>query len=188
MVGILSLWLPILVSAVLVFVASSIIHMFLPYHRTDYAQVPDEDGVMNALRPFNIPPGEYVVPHAGGRPDVMKSEAFQEKVRRGPVFFATFMEPGSLFNMAPQLVQWFVYCVVVSVFAAYLAGRTVAPGAAYLEVFRVAGTVAFACYGVGVWQRSIWFRQKWSTTLKTTFDALLYALLTAGSFGAFWPS
>lgn len=185
-IGILSLWAPILLSAVLVFVASSLIHMFLPYHRNDYEALPDEDGVMDALRPFNIPPGEYVAPRAGS-PDVMKSEAFQEKARRGPAFFVTFMAEDSLFKMGPQLVQWFLYCIVVSVFVAYLVGRTVPADAEYLQVFRVAGTVAFAAYGLGTWQRSVWYRQKTSTSIKNTVDALIYAMLTAGSFGANWP-
>ena len=188
MIGILSLWLPIVLSAVLVFVASSIIHMLLPYHRSDYGKVTDEDGFMTALRPFGLSPGDYVVPNAGGDMELMKSEAFRAKVQQGPVMFFTVMDPGRWFSMGRQLALWFVYCLVVSVFAAYLASRTLAPGAEYLEVFRVSGTVAFACYGVGVWQRSIWFAQKWSTTLKSTFDSLIYALLTAGSFGGFWPS
>ena len=64
MVSILDLWLPILVAAVLVFIASSIIHMLLKYHQTDFSALPDEEGVMNALRPFGIAPGEYVMPHA----------------------------------------------------------------------------------------------------------------------------
>ena len=188
MVGILSLWAPIVLAAVLVFVASSIIHMFLPYHRSDFDKVADEDGVMAALRPFAIPPGEYLVPNAGGRADVMKSDEFKEKVRKGPVAFFTVMDPASTLNMGPQLGQWFVYCLVVSVFAAYLTGRTMAPGDEYLAVFRVAGATAFACYGFAIWQRSIWFKQRWSTTLKSTLDSLIYALLTAGSFGALWPS
>ena len=186
MIGIMALWAPILIAAVLVFVASSIIHMFLPYHRSDFAAVPDEDAVMDALRPFNIPAGDYVVPHAGS-PEAMKTEAFQEKARKGPAIFMTVLEPGGLFAMGPQLAQWFVYCVVVGVITAYLTGRVVAADAEYLAVFRVAGTVAFACYGVALWQRSIWYKQKWSATAKSTFDALIYAMLTAGSFGARWP-
>ena len=74
MVSILSLWLPILVSAILVFVVSSIIHMFLPYHRSDFAKVPSEDEVMDALRKFDIPPGEYVIPCAGS-PEVMRQNS-----------------------------------------------------------------------------------------------------------------
>jgi hypothetical protein len=43
MVSIPSLWLPILVSAIIVFLASWILHMFLPYHRSDFQKVPSED-------------------------------------------------------------------------------------------------------------------------------------------------
>ena len=53
-----SLWLPILLSSVIVFVVSSIIHMALPWHNSDYPKVPNEDKVMDALRPFAIPPGD----------------------------------------------------------------------------------------------------------------------------------
>ena len=61
MVSIISLWLPILLSAVAVFIASSVIHMVFKYHNSDFKKMPAEDEVMAALRPFDIPPGEYVV-------------------------------------------------------------------------------------------------------------------------------
>ncbi len=186
MVSIASLWLPILLSAVLVFIASSIIHMVLPYHHNDFKKVPDEDRVMDALRPFNIPPGEYVLPCAGG-PAGMKTPEFQEKVVKGPVAFMTVLPPG-MPGMTGSLVQWFVYCIIVGGLAAYVAGRALAPGAAYLEAFRFSGTAAFLAYGVALWQNSIWYKRAWSTTLKSTFDSLIYALLTAGSFGWLWPS
>jgi hypothetical protein len=186
MVGVLTLWLPILVAAVLVFVASSIIHMFLPYHRTDWKKVPNEDGVMDALREFDLPAGDYVVPHAGST-EVMKSEAFQEKARKGPVLFMTVLPPGDPFAMGSQLTQWFGYCILVGVFAAYIAGRAVAPGGEYLTVFRFAGCTAFLGFGLAHLQRSIWYSQAWSTTFKNLFDALVYGLLTAGTFAWLWP-
>ena len=186
MVTLTALWIPILLSAVLVFVASSIIHVFLTYHRSDFAAVPDEDGVMDALRPFNIAPGDYVFPRAGS-PDAMKSEEFQAKAKRGPAAFITVIPSEDMFSMGRQLTQWFIYCVVVSIFAAYVAGRSLGDGQEYLAAFRITGTVAFACYAVAGWQRSIWFRQAWSTTIKNTADGLVYALLTAGCFGWLWP-
>lgn len=186
MVGVLALWLPILVAAVLVFFGSSIIHMFLPYHRTDFAKVPDEDGVMDAMRAFNIPAGDYVIPRAGS-PEAMKSEEFQEKARRGPVWFMTVLPAGDPFAMGSQLAQWFVYCIIVGFFAAYITGRAVAPGADYLSVFRFAGCTAFIGYSLAHMQRSIWYKQAWSTTLKNMFDGLVYGLLTAGSFAWLWP-
>ena len=185
MVSILSLWIPILLSAVIVFVVSSLIHMLLPYHRKDFGKVPSEDQVMDALRPFNIPPGEYVIP-CPDSPEARKSPEFLDKVNKGPVAFATFMPPG-MPGMGASLVQWFVYCAVVSMFAAYIAGRALDPGVDYLQVFRFVGATAFIGYSVALWQNSIWYKRAWSTTLKSTFDGLVYAVFTAGTFGWLWP-
>ncbi len=185
MVPVLSLWLPILLSAVIVFVASSIIHMLLPYHRKDFGKVPAEDEVMSALRDAGVTPGDYVIPCAG-HPKEMKSPEFIEKATKGPVAFMTVM-PSGIPGMGKQLVQWFVYCVVVSIFAAYIAGRALGPGADYLAVFRFAGCTAFVGYALALWQNSIWYKRAWSTTLKSTFDGLVYGLLTAGTFGWLWP-
>ena len=186
MVPMTSLLIPILVAAVLVFVVSSIIHMMLKYHKNDFGQVPSEDAVMDALRPFNIPPGDYVVPCPGSS-QAMKSPEFQEKMNKGPVAFMTVMPNGQV-SMNSSLVQWFVYCILVGLFAAYITGRSLGPGADYLPVFRFAGTTAFAGYALALLQNSIWYKRAWSATLKSVFDGLLYALVTAGVFGWLWPA
>lgn len=186
MVSILSLWIPVLLSAVIVFAVSSIIHMLLRYHRNDFGKVPSEDGVMEALRSFNIPPGEYVIPCAGS-PEVMRSAEFIEKTTKGPVAFMTVMKSGKP-AMGKSLIQWFIYCVVVGIVAAYIAGRALGPDAHYLAVFRFVGCTAFVGYALALLQNSIWYKRKWSTTLKTMFDGLIYALLTAGTFGWLWPA
>lgn len=186
MVSLASLWLPILLSAVFVFVASSIIHMFLPYHKGDFKSVPNEDQVRAALKPFNIPPGDYAMPRPKDMND-MKSPEFQAKMTEGPVMFMT-VRPNGPAGMGKELTLWLGYCVVVAIFAAYLTSRTVAPGAEYLQVFRVSGTIAFAGYGLALLQRPIWYGESWSTAFKSVFDALIYALLTAGTFGWLWPA
>lgn len=183
MVPVMSLWAPILASAVLVFLASAVLHMVLPYHRSDFRKVPSEEQVMDALRRFSIGPGNYMMPHAEG-PSAMKDPAFIEKKKRGPVATLTVMEDPSF---GVSLAQWFVYCVVVSLFAAYVAGRAVGPGAEYLSVFRFAGTTAFVGYGLALWQQSIWYKIAWSTSIKSTIDSFIYGLLTAGVFGWLWP-
>jgi hypothetical protein len=185
-IPIATLWLPILIASVIVFVVSSIIHMALPYHRNDFWKVPGEDGVLEALGPFDIPPGDYVIPYAGGM-EAMKSEEYKKKVEKGPAAFITVIPPGTVFSMGPQLVQWFAYTLLVGIVSAYLAGRMLPPGTDYLQVFRVTGTVAFASYSMALMQRSIWYRQRWSTTLKSMFDGLVYAALTGGVFGWLWP-
>lgn len=188
MVGIFALGLPIIVAAILVFIASSVIHMFLPYHRNDFGQVPREDEVMDALRRVDIPPGDYVIPYAGGDPEVMKSEEFRAKAERGPVAFLTVLPKGDPTAMGAQLTQWFLFCLLVSVFAAYIAGRALAPGAEYLRVFQLTGAAAFTGYALALFQGSIWYGRGWSTTLKNVFDGFVYALLTAGAFGWLWPA
>jgi len=186
MVSILSLWLPILLSGVFVFVASALIHMVLKYHNGDFGRAPSEDAVMEALRPFNIPPGEYMLPHADTNEE-RQSDAFKAKADKGPVALLNVF-PNGMPGMTSPLIQWFVYCVVVSVFAAYIASRAVDPGDPYLEVFRFAGCTAFVGYGLAHIQASIWYRRKWSVTTKNLIDALVYGLLTGGTFGWLWPS
>lgn len=180
-----ALWLPILVSAVLVFLASAVIHMLMPWHKGDYPPVPNEEGVMASLRPHAIPPGDYMLPRAAS-PEDMRSEAFAEKLRQGPVMMLTVMPNGPV-TMGRTFVLWFVYLIVVGVFAGYITGRALPPGSDYRSVFRFAGATAFIGYALALWQMSIWYRRSWSTTLKATADGLIYALLTAGTFGWLWP-
>ena len=158
--------------------------MLIGYHNNDYKKVPEEDSVMDALREFNIPPGEYSMPKASSMAD-MKTEEYKDKVNKGPVAMMTVLPTGE-HSMSKNLILWFVYSVVVSVMAAYVAGRVLGPDAYYLEVFRFVGTTAFIAYAVGGWQNSIWWGQSWRTTALNTFDGLVYALFTAGVFGWLW--
>jgi hypothetical protein len=140
---------------------------------------------MEALRPFAIPPGDYMVPRASSRQDFHTPE-FSEKLNKGPVMMLTVM-PSGPFSMGRNMGLWFLYLLVVGVFSAYVAGRALPHGAAYLHVFRFAGAVAFVGYSLALWQMAIWYRRAWSTTIKATVDGLIYALLTAGMFGWLWP-
>ncbi|HEX2342834.1 MAG TPA: hypothetical protein VHI98_20320 [Vicinamibacterales bacterium] len=185
MVPILSLSVPILLSAVLVFVASFIIYTVLPIHRNDFRQVPKEDELMDALRRLGISPGDYLVPHPGSR-EGMKSPEFVDKMTRGPAAVLTVFPPGPP-SMGTSLSLWFVYCIVVSVIAAYIAGRALGAGAEYLSVFRFAGTTAFVGYALALPQNSIWYKRNWGATTRSMADGLVYGLLTAGAFGWLWP-
>ncbi len=179
-----ALWLPIILSAVAVFVVSSLIHMVLPWHKNDYPRLANQDQIMDALRPLALPPGDYLIPRPSSRQE-MSTPEFAQKLKTGPVVLLTVMGGG--FDMARNLALWFVYLLVVSLFAAYIAGRALPPGAAYLHVFRFAGATAFIGYSAALWQMSIWYRRAWSLTIKATVDGLIYACLTAGVFGWLWP-
>lgn len=185
MTALMALWLPIVLSAVFVFIASWIIHMTPGWHSGDYPPVPNEEALRAAVGPLGLPPGDYMVPRAMTMKE-MQTPEFEAKLKQGPVLILT-VGKNEVFAMGPMLALWFVYCLIVSVFAAYVAGRALGPGAPYLQVFRFAGTSAFFCYAVGLWQMSIWYKRKWSVTIRYTIDGLIYALLTAGTFGWLWP-
>lgn len=185
MTSLMALWLPILVASVLVFIASSILNMALPWHKDDYKRLPDDARFATAVRPLAIPPGDYVTPRAESMAQ-MKSEAFVQQKNAGPNMIITVM-PNGMPGMGPMLAQWFLYVVVVSLFGGYVASRALGPGADYLSVFRFVGTTAFAAYTLALWPLVIWYRRSGATTLRQTVDGLVYALLTAGVFGWLWP-
>ncbi len=108
-------------------------------------------------------------------------------MNKGPVVIMTVL-PGGQMGMASSMILWFIYSVIIGIFAAYIAGHALVPGAHYLAVFRFAGCTAFVGYSLALMQNSIWYKKKWSATIKSMFDGLIYALLTAGFFGWLWPT
>jgi hypothetical protein len=184
MVSLASLWLPILVAAVGVFIASSIIHMATPWHQGDFTPMTDQGRVLDALRSFNIRPGDYVVPHPQSRKDA-SSPTFAELSKRGPMVMMTVL-PGEVV-IAKNLALWFLYCIVVALCAAYIAGEALPPGAALKKVFQFAGATAFFCFALALWHQTIWYSRSWVTSLKSTIDGLIYGAVTAGVFAWLWP-
>jgi hypothetical protein len=180
------LWLPILLSAVFVFIASSILHMCLPLHRGDYAALPGEADLMTAMRAQNLGRGEYMFPCAPSMKE-MGTPEMVEKYRQGPVGIMTILPSGPP-AIGSNLVVWFIYSVIVSMFVAYIASLGLAPGTPYLTVFRTAGAAAVLAYAVASMPDSIWKGRPWSTTFKFMFDGVVYGLLTAGTFAWLWPA
>jgi hypothetical protein len=180
-----ALWLPIVLSAVLVFVVSAIIHMVLKYHNRDYKQLPNEDAVRAALRAGNPEPRQYIIPYCSD-PKEMEAPEMRQRFIEGPVGVLNLRRPGPP-TMGPMLLQWFLFILVVSFFLGYLAAMTVEPGAPYLKVFRVVGVAGFLAYAAGQVPAAIWMGKPWSVAWKELFDGLVYGLLTAGTFGWLWP-
>jgi hypothetical protein len=170
---------------VLVFLASSVIHMASPWHKSDYPRYPREADVLDALRPVAMPPGDYFMPRPDSMAD-MKSPAFIEKMNRGPIVLMTVF-PNGISPMGGTFVKWFVYLLVVSALAAALAGPALSPGAPSRAVFHLVFGVAFAGYGLALWQLSIWYRRSLNITIKSTVDAVIYAAITGGVFVWLWP-
>jgi hypothetical protein len=179
------LWLPIVLSSVLVFLVSSLLHMVLPIHRGDFGKLPNEDDVLASMRDKGVGPGQYMFPCPASMKDMATPE-MKARFEKGPVG-TMIVRPSGAPALGKSLLQWFLFSVVVSVFVAYLASFTLGHGLPYGKVFRFAGTAAFLGYGVYALQDSIWKGQSWCVSLKFVFDGLVYALVTAGAFAAFWP-
>lgn len=177
--SILALWLPVLVSAVVVFFASAAVWMVLKWHDSDFHRTGDEEAVRAALK--DSVPGMYTVPYAM-TPEERSDPALKQKFEEGPAAFITVVPSGAP-TMGGKLAASFIFNVFVGVLCAYMVSRTLAAGASYLEVFRIAGTTAWIAYGVAYFQDGIWFGKPWPSVAKNLLDALIYGLLTGGVFG-----
>jgi len=178
------LWLPILLSALFVFFASALFWMASPHHKNEWGKLPNEPVVLAALRTQPITPGLYVIPGCTD-PAERKNPAWLAEVERGPVAYVT-LRPGGMPNMGAQMFQSLLGNVVVAIFVAYIASHTIQPGAHYLEVFRVVGTLGFMSYALGSLQDSVWFGRPWPSFVKQCFDALVFGCLMGGTFGWLW--
>lgn len=185
MVSIPELWLPILVAAVLVFVVSSILHMVLPFHKSDYTKLPGEDEIAALMRQQGVKPGHYMLPFCADMKD-LASDEMKAKYEQGPVGHVTILPNGQM-NLGKFLGTWFAYTILIGVVVAYIGGLALPAGADYMKVFQITGATAFLAYGLAVIPESIWKGQSWGTTGKFILDGLAYGLVTAGAFGWLWP-
>jgi hypothetical protein len=178
------LWLPIVASAVLVFVASSLIHMVIKWHNSDYRKLTNEEDVRAVVRAGAPSPGQYVVPHC---PDMkeMQTAEMQRKFQEGPVAFVT-VRPSGQPSMGKPLVLWFVFILAVSTIAAYLASKAFLDPRTFLGICRLVGGVAFLAYAGGSVQQGIWMGRPWGSVVKDLADAAIYAAITAATFAWLW--
>ncbi len=180
------LWIPILLSAACVFVASSVVHMVLPIHAGDYRKLPSEDLVRDALRSAQVPPGQYMYPGCDSMKDY-GSEELQRKFAEGPVG-VLIVRPNGMPDMGKSLLQWFLLCLAISAVVAHLAGFALPRGEATDRVFYVTSLLALLGYAFGCMQDSIWKGVSWKVTTKFVFDGLLYAGVTGATFAWLWPA
>jgi ABC-type cobalt transport system substrate-binding protein len=182
----LSLWLPILLSAVAVFVISSVIHMVVKWHASDYAGFSNEDAVRAAIRAANPTPGRYVVPFCKDMKD-MGSEAMLKKYQEGPIGHV-LIGPNGAPNMGKYLGMWFVWTLGVAIVAAFVVSQifgldpTRARAAA-----KLVGAITFIAFGFGTVTESIWGMRPWSSSVKHLLDAALYAVGAGLVFYFLWP-
>lgn len=178
------LFVPIALAVVLVFFASSVIHMVVKWHQPDYRKLPDEAAARMAMK--GLPPGEYIVPHCLD-PKQMAEPEMKRKIEEEPSLTIYSRAPGQM-QMGPFLGKWVLYTLAISFMVAYIARAVLPPGTEYLKVFQIIGATAWLAYS---WQGpsdSIWKGKPWSATARYWVDGLVYASLTAGAFAWRWPA
>ncbi len=186
MTALISLWLPILLSAVVVFVISSLIHMVIKWHAPDYRGFANEDAVRTAIGAGTPAPGHYVVPYCADMKQ-MGSEAMLKKYREGPVGHIILAPTGAP-NMGKHLGLWFLWSVVVAAVAAFLATRLLGLDHNHARAAaKLVGAVTFIAYGYGTMQESIWMARSWSSSVKYLLDAALYGVGSGFVFLWLWP-
>ena len=182
MIPLTTLWLPILLSVVFVFIASNILHMAIPgWHRADYGKLPDEPSVLSALA--GAKSGQYIAPNVNWN-KLAKEE--RETMMKGPMAFLLLRNPGK-FSFPSALISYFIYTLVVTILIAYVGAVTRSQGSDFLDVFRVLGTAGILAYSFQSVNDSIWYGKPWGATTKDIIDGIIYGLLTGATFGWLWP-
>lgn len=180
-----TLWIPILATAVGIFIASSLIHMVFKWHQSDYRALANEDAVRAAINAGSPAPGLYTVPHCMDMKD-MGSEAMQKKFVEGPNALITVRANG-MPNMGAYLGQWFALTLVVAAAVAVITAGAVAPGAANASnAGCLAGMMTFLAYFVGSACNSVWMGKTWVSTAKDALDATIYGGITCVIFMKLW--
>ena len=182
MVHTANLWLPILLAAIGVFVASSLIHMVVKWHNSDYLKHPNEDAVRAAIG-GQLPPGQYTVPYCLGAKD-MQSPAMQKKFVDGPLAMIV-VRPSGMPKMGGHLAKWFGLNLVVATVAAHLACCAAVMDAH--RVFHIVAVTTFIAYSAGSVSDGIWMGRPWKAVSKDLLDALIFALVSAAIFAWMWP-
>jgi hypothetical protein len=179
------LWMPILATAVLIFIASSLIHMVFKWHNSDYRQLGNEDAVRAALGANQPGPGQYIVPYCADMKE-MQGEAMMKKYIDGPVAWITVLKNGAP-NMGKSLALWFVYTLLIAAFAGWLAMQSYGAGANSRLAAHLVGMVSFLAYASGSVQLGIWMGKPWASVAKDVLDGAIYGTISALVFMWLWP-
>ena len=177
----LMLWLPILLTSIVVFVLSALAWTVSPHHRGDFKSTECEDSLLKFFREAKIRPGRYMFPFSSGDPN--KDPVIKQKMIDGPVGTLTVFKG---IDMKSNLIWTYVFFLVTSTLIAYLAWFAMDghPDKSFMRVFRLVGTASILIYSCSAIPNDIWFKRPMATNL---IDGVIYGLTTGLIFAAMWP-
>lgn len=185
MSDVLQLWLPIVLTSVFIFIASSLIHMVFKWHNSEYGKLANEDAVAAAIRAGNALPGQYVFPHCMDMKE-MQSDEMMKKYREGPIGLLTLRRNGPP-AMGPALIMWFLFTLILAAITALIAVKSIGLEAHAHTAAHLVGLVTLLAYGAGSVQAGIWMGKPWGSVAKDLLDSFIYAVISAATFLYFWP-
>jgi hypothetical protein len=178
----MSLWLPVVLSAAAVWMWSFLSWAAMDLHGRDWLRAPDEDALMSAIRQLSIKPGAYMFPKATHAQ--AKDPAVQEKFRVGPMGTLVVFGPVS---MPANMLATLAINLLASVLIAYAGSAALPPGASFGQVLQVLGTVGVLTYAFAPLPEKIWFQGRTHSKIMCVVDGLVQGLATGAIFAALWP-
>ncbi len=180
------LWMPILVTAVLIFIASTMIHMVFKWHNADYQKLTNEDDVRAVVHASSAEPGQYMIPYCVDMKE-MGGEVMMKKFNDGPVAFLTVRKNGTP-AMGSTLFQWFIFTIVIASFAGWIAMSVFSGKADARAAGQMVGLISFLAYGAGSVPLGIWLGKSWGSVAKDLLDAVIYGVISWLVFAWCWPA
>lgn len=178
------LWLPILVSSVVVFFASFLAWVVLPHHKPEIKKLEDEDGFLAMLKSADVPAGSYMFPMCTGGKE-MKDPAYLKKLEEFPCgMLNVWQKPRP---MQVCLLGSFVTYLLIAVFVAYLAHFAFERGEAFMTIFRFTSAAAIAAHVLGTIPGGVWFGVQVRSMVTCAIDGIVFGLLTGLTFAWMWP-
>ncbi|MCC6425806.1 MAG: hypothetical protein IT435_03190 [Phycisphaerales bacterium] len=180
----MALWLPILVSAVAVWIASAIVWMAMPHHKKDYIELPDEKGFTAFLKSQNIPAGVYGFPDCK-TPEKRNSPEMKEAWQHGPMgMLYVWKTPMS---MGGKMFATFLVFLCASAGIGYLASIAITGSPEGMHVFRIVATAGTLTYCFSFIPNMIWFGAYRRTIVANIVDGIAYGVITGLVFMWMWP-
>ena len=176
------LWLPIVASAVLLFVLSAASHMALPWRRNEWGRITESEALQASLE--GLRPGLYAFP-AAPDPKQQMTKEWRDRWAKGPSGWLT-IAPRAPVDMGRNMALSVVAYLLVACLAAYVAWHALGPAPHGRAVFRLVGTLGFMSFGVGTVFESIWYHRPWRAYASDALDALLSGLVMAAAFAWLW--
>ena len=180
------LWIPIVVSALAVLGASCVVHVFIAQRLRNWKTLPEEDATVEHLQKSGTAPGFYVFPRRYSRASNGSEEAYVHRMESGP--WGSVNVRARQPSMGRSLVQSLTFCLVTSVFVAYLGTLALSPGDDFSRVFQVIGTAGILAYAFGGIPNAIWLGMDFRSAVLDVVDGTLCGLITGAVFGMLWPN